>query len=393
MRDRSICSSVIVDKKQISSTNGFVRRSRSARDGSALVLGLLLSIGVIGLTAVTMDLGYIRLVQTELRRSADAVAMAGCWELFEQVKASGSDDYDYQSIEDACNGIAASNSVGEAFAALDANDLHLGHFNVDGNWSEETNLPTNAVRVTLRRESSTNGELPLFFGAITGRSSQGLYATATAAMFYEIDGFYEPESGEILNVLPIALDLETWISATSGQTGDELQFTENGVQSGSDGVHEANLYPQGTGAPGNRGTVDIGGADNSTNDLSRQVLTGISRQDIIDLGKSLEFDENGELELNGDTGISAGIKNELASLIGKTRIIPIYSEVVGNGNNAMFKIVRWEGVRILDVKLTGKKESKRVIVQPQRVIARHARVDYTGSHVSSHLLTPVLLVE
>ena len=119
----------------------------------------------------------------------------------------------------------------------------------------------------------------------------------------------------------------------------------------------------------------------------------ISKQDFIDLGRPLEFDENGELELNGDTGISAGVKDELASIIGQVRIIPIYTEVNGNGNNAMFTIVRFEGVRILDVKLTGKGSQKRVIIQPANVIARGSKIDYSGEHTSSHLYAPVMLVE
>ncbi len=121
--------------------------------------------------------------------------------------------------------------------------------------------------------------------------------------------------------------------------------------------------------------------------------TGYRKQDFIDLGYPLEFDENGELRLNGDTGISAGVKDELATLIGKTRIIPIYTAVSGNGNNAMFTIVRWEGVRILDVKLTGKGSGKRVMIQPAKVLARGTKIDYTGTHTSSHLVSPVMLVE
>ena len=42
----------------------------------------------------------------------------------------------------------------------------------------------------------------------------------------------------------------------------------------------------------------------------------------------------GKLYLNGDTGISAGVKDELASIKGQPRIIPIFSTVSGNGNNA-----------------------------------------------------------
>ena len=55
----------------------------------------------------------------------------------------------------------------------------------------------------------------------------------------------------------------------------------------------------------------------------------------------------------GDTGISAGVKDELASIIGQTRIIPVFSSVSGNGNNATYVIVRWVGVRVMAVKLTG----------------------------------------
>jgi len=363
------------------------------RRGSVLVLGLILTIGVISVAALSLDLGYVRLVQLELRRSADAVAMAGCWDLFEQYQYAGGSEYQIESIHGACNEIAHRNSVGETYAALDATDLQVGRYELDGSWTTNSGLPANAVQVVLRRDESVNGELPLFFAALTGRSTQQLQVSATAAFFQTIEGFYVPDSGESLNVLPIALDLETWLSAINDQTEDDYQFQNGTVQIGGDGISEANLYPQGTGSPGNRGTVDIGGADNSTSDLSRQILHGVSRQDLVELGKPLLFDENGELELNGDTGISAGIKDELSSIIGEVRIIPIYSGVSGNGNNATYTIVRWEGVRVLDVKLTGKKSSKRVMVQPQRILARNARIDYTGSNLSTHLYTPVLLVE
>ena len=61
------------------------------------------------------------------------------------------------------------------------------------------------------------------------------------------------------------------------------------------------------------GTVDIGGANNSTSDLARQIREGMSAEDMADLassGRSLEFTE-GKLTLNGDTGISAGVKDDL----------------------------------------------------------------------------------
>ncbi len=171
-----------------------------------------------------------------------------------------------------------------------------------------------------------------------------------------------------------------------------LQCVDRKRLSGGDGIREVNLYPQGTGSPGNRGTVDIGGANNSTADIARQIVYGISQQDLIDLGKPLTLDSSGTLTLNGDTGISAGVKDELASIKGKTRIIPVFSTVSGNGNNAVYTIVQWVGVRILDVRLTGAMKSKQVIVQPAPIIVRNALPGDGTSQMSNGLYSPVLLV-
>lgn len=364
------------------------------RRGVAALFGLILSISLVTLMAITIDFNHVHVAETELRRSADAAAMAACWEMYDQQVAENSESTMEYAARSAADDFAYINTIGEESPQFSFDDVELGTYGLDRSWSTADPSLYNAVRVTLRRQAGTNGELPLFFGSITGRQSQSLSTTATAAMFHAVEGFEEPSDyDETVGILPIALDLPSWLDALAGSTDDDFAYVNGSVQSGSDGIQETNLYPKGTGAPGNRGTVDIGGANNSTSDLSRQILHGISKQDFIELGYPLVFDENGELLLNGDTGISAGIKDELATLIGKVRIIPIYTEVNGNGNNAMFKIVRWEGVRILDVKLTGKKEDKRVIIQPAKAIARGAKIDYSGTYVSTHLVAPVMLVE
>src|SRR5436309_28520 len=68
--------------------------------------------------------------------------------------------------------------------------------------------------------------------------------------------------------------------------------------------------------------------------------------------------------LQGDTGISAGVESDLQSIIGQARIIPLYSQVTGNGNNAQFTIVKFVGVTILEVNLNGSTTSKHVTIQP-----------------------------
>lgn len=364
------------------------------RRGAAAVFGLILTVSLVALMAVTIDMGHIRVAEAELQRSADASAMAACWELFDQQVSGASESAMQSNARQAANSIATRNFVGQQAPEFSSDDVELGTYSPDQSWSTSDPSTYNAARVTLRLQAGGNGELPLFFGDVTGRQSQSLRTTATAAMFSTITGFNEPEThDETIDILPFALDLPSWVAMCAGATQDSFEFNNGSVRSGSDGLCETNLYPQGTGSPGNRGTVDIGGSNNSTKDLSRQILHGISKQDFIDLGKPLKFDSNGELKLNGDTGISAGVKDELASIIGKVRIIPIYTTVTGNGNNAMYTIVKFEGVRILEVKLTGKMSEKRVIVQPAKAVARHAIVDSAPVTQSPYLYTPVMLVQ
>ena len=108
-------------------------------------------------------------------------------------------------------------------------------------------------------------------------------------------------------------------------------------------------------------------------------------------GGSLEFNDDGELELNGDTGISAGAKDELTSIKGEPRLIPIFSKVTGPGNNAQYTIVHWAGVRIMDVKLTGAMNQKRVTIQPCPMVV--SGVIPSGESTSSFVYTPVVLVK
>lgn len=373
------------------------RRRSAPRRGAAAVFGLILMASLVVLLAVSLDFGYIVVSQTELRRSVDATAMAACWELYDQQSKSMSSDVSEPQIREAASAAAAHNLINQEVPHIgsSSDDFVIGHYDLSGgSFEASTARGANAVSVRLARQSTINGEVPLFFGALTGRDTQALQSRAIAAMFNTVKGFYAPpDSTETIPILPLALDLESWQDAVAGRTGDLYRVDSGTTGSGSDGFHECNLYPQGTGSPGNRGTVDVGGANNSTADLARQVRYGISSQDFVDLGKPLELDSLGVLELNGDTGISAGIKDELATIIGQTRIIPIFSKVTGSGNNAVYSIVRFEGVRVLDVKLTGPMSGKHVTVQPAKMIARHSILATETTQGSDYLVSPVMIVE
>src|SRR5262245_32381419 len=56
------------------------RRRPTDRRGAVAVLAALLTIVMLGLVAFAVDLGYILSTKQELQRTADAAALAACWE-------------------------------------------------------------------------------------------------------------------------------------------------------------------------------------------------------------------------------------------------------------------------------------------------------------------------
>lgn len=348
--------------------------------------------------AFGIDTGYLAQSRAEMQRTADAAAMAGCWELYGNLEQGYQFENSVPEVKLASTDMAAMNSVCRLAPVVPSNDIDVGYVaNMrSGAVEADSSLPFYAVQVNVKKNQANNGEVPFFFGRIFGDTGKEMEVSATAVMARQISGFETPSNtSSTIDLLPFALDVETWDAMMSSVTSNDdysYDSLNDQVGSGSDGSFEVNLYPQGTGSPGNRGTVDIGGANNSTNDIARQILYGISASDLNDLGKPLLLGDSAGLTLNGDTGISAGVKDELASIIGQKRIIPLLSQVTGNGNNASYEITRWVGVRIMNVKLTGPMSKKRLIVQPAPIVATQGVISTTGGSYSDYVLSPVLLV-
>ena len=322
-------------------------RIRRTRRGTITVLAAVMSIVLVGMVAFCVDLGYVLSAKEDLQRSADSSALAACWEYGKQLGKGNTSTVAAGYARVTAAQYAALNRVTGDAMTLDANaanspggDVVLGYIadfkNSQSAFLTDGSNGYNAVKVRLRKDSSTNGEVPYFFARIFGKEGQSLQSEAIAGLVLDVKGFATPSDGTNLGILPYALDLTTWTSfiANSGTDNYRWNAATKTVEAGADGLVEVNLFPQGTGSPGNRGTVDIGSSNNSTADIARQILYGISPADLAHLGGELQFDADGKLYLNGDTGISAGVKDELASIKGQPRIIPIFSSVSGNGNNA-----------------------------------------------------------
>jgi hypothetical protein len=379
------------------------RLASECRKGNILIMTCFLMIAMIAFIALAVDVGYLYTVRNELQRSADASAIAATWELIEE--DTFDPDFSVDSLTTNARStavqFAALNKVGNAAPGLAADDVFVGYMADPSNPNDPliplpVGMLPNAVKVRVQRTELQNGKIPLFFARVLGIDDSASEAEATAALVQGFNGFKMPSDGSNLEMLPFALDEETWNSISTGGAGDNWRYNKDTktVTAGSDGIYEINLYPQGTGSPGNRGTVDVGGANNSTADLCRQIREGVSQADmdaLHDSGHSLEFNDSGEIVLNGDTGISAGVKDDLVLVKGKPKIIPIFSSVTGPGNNAEYTIVKFVGVRVMEVKLTGSMSSKKVMIQPANIIAKGGIYE-SGANKTEHVYSPVWLV-
>ena len=374
------------------------RPIRRKRKGTILVLSAVLMVLVMAMLAFAVDLGFLYVAREEMQRTADSAALAAAWDLVDSGALTGDSNVAVmeESARDRAAQYAALNKVLRQSPGLAREDVVIGFLPNPSDPAasidlSRTNTP-NTVRVRVRRTEAQNGNIPFFMAKVLGFNSLGAEVEATAALMNSFKGFQTPSQGN-LDLLPFALDQATWNDLVHGIGSDDWKWDPlmEEVQAGADGILEVNLYPQATGSPGNRGTIDIGSNNNSTADIARQILEGISPSDMSYHGGKLEFDDNGELPLNGDTGISAGVKDELECIKGLPRIVPIFSEVTGPGNNAMYTIVQFAGIRIMEVKLTGKQSGKRVIIQPANIVARGG-IPSPTSGTTAFVYSPVWLV-
>ena len=374
------------------------RTRRPERTGNIVVLATVLMIVMLAFVAFAVDIGYLMLARTELQRSADAAALAATWDLIEQIPASER----VQRARLTASDYVGHNKVCSAAPKVRLNtenspdgDIVVGEFvgrNEPLTFSDPDQF--NAVRVRVRRDGDLNEEVPHFFAHVFGQSSAALQAEATAAIVTNISGFRFPSDDQPnIPLLPITLHEDTWnglLTNTVMQDEWSWDASDNSVIAGGDSKPECILYPASDDSPGNFGTVNIGTSANATSHLSAQILNGVSQADLDYHGGELVLEDNGTVTLGGDTGISTGIKDDLLAIRGLPRIIPIYGHVAGNGDNAVYTVVKFVGIRIMEVKLTG--QDKRIVIQPANVVTSSAIPSASGQ-TSDFVFSPSRLVE
>jgi len=307
---------------------------RQERRGAILILTALLALPLLGMVAFAVDYGYLLKVRCDLQRSADCTALAAVQEL----TPDPSGYQDLAAVRAAVRDYAAKN-FDSSFNVLDS-DIQIGRYDPATIYTNVTLLNTgiyDTVRVTLRRDSQANSPVSLFFSQVIGTSSADVVATGTAALQ---KGRYLPPG---TYVLPFAVPRLEW-DAIDPRDDEWVIYGDGKIEDSS-----GNLIP------GNWGTLDIGSQNNSTSDLSDQIVNGLDQSHLDHLFADGRIPSDSYIDtqsptwMQADTGISTGMKSSVRQVHGKNRIIPLYEQVTGeSGNNLEFRITGWGVVKVKD---------------------------------------------
>ena len=127
----------------------------------------------------TSDYGYPAKVQSDLQRSADSAVLAAMQDLPPAPEGS----QDLKSVHSSVHRYVTSN-VDASFHVRDSN-IDVGRYDPTTIYSNVSLLNDgtfDTVRVTLRRDSTANSPVSLFFAPVPGILESEVSATATATL-------------------------------------------------------------------------------------------------------------------------------------------------------------------------------------------------------------------
>lgn len=328
-----------------------ISRSLKRRRGTMIVLLGILAVPLLAMVAFSVDYGFLLKTRTDLQGAADAAALAAVQDLIEF--SEGIENL--ASVKITVRNYAVDNTDA-SFQVLDA-DIEVGEYDPDTIYSSSgvTLVASpdyyDTVRVTLRRDTTANSPVSLFFAPVMGIQNSDINVTATAVL--QKSTALEPGA----MILPIAIPLAAWEANDMG--AEWSVYADSRVEDSFGNV-----------LPGNWGTVDIGGRDNSTDALRDQTLNGLSQDDLNVLHSETRIDQNTHIDsdvptwVQADTGFSVGIKSAVQAVHGETRLVPIYGNLSGEpGNGLEYQIVAWGVVTVIDSLFTGNPNNRHITVK------------------------------
>lgn len=153
----------------LSSQGRFLSHPNAAaqQTGFIAILSALLMVGLIGITALAVDVGHLLVVRTQVQNAVDAAALHGAALLY----SNGSSTPNFSASGPAVAGAIEAVSLNMAVGGQD-------NLQVQANYWQQLNpsAPSNeaAIQVTLSKQVS------LFFARIFGQTSRNVSASSTA---------------------------------------------------------------------------------------------------------------------------------------------------------------------------------------------------------------------
>lgn len=141
------------------------RPSANKRKGNIIVLTAVLLVVLLAMVAFAVDVGYMSVVQTEMRGSVDASALAGAGALVNGTTAAEKEALLYLE----------KNKVGQQTLGKKNATIEFGQWNTQARQFTVSNQTPNAIRVT-----ATSAGQPLFFGRVLGKDTFVTDAQAVA---------------------------------------------------------------------------------------------------------------------------------------------------------------------------------------------------------------------
>lgn len=216
--------------------NAAERRDR----GSVAVLMAVAAIALLGFAAVAIDVGYGLATKAQLQNAADAGSMAGNRALVKLYSGYGNLDYtkytltglDKAMVMYRVNEYTTKNKAAGVPIWVGPGDIIFGKWDNAGTFTE-TSTGVNAVSVTARRDSHTNGALSTLLAGVLGVDSLSVRADAAAT---GVSGLKTLPRGK--GDIPVGIS-KYWFTSRNSPCGSQslIRFYPTGDLVGCAGWH------------------------------------------------------------------------------------------------------------------------------------------------------------
>lgn len=372
-----------------------IRRRRRAthRKGAMVILLVVSLIPLLAFVAFCIDIGWIAKTKSELQNAADAAASAGARQLAEDFAA-----YTVPSTQDRAlligNAKQTATSFVQKYGELNGaggvtslsilqSDIQFGFTDANKTFNPASTEFPNTVQVIVRRDSSANSPLSLFFGSLFGKGAEPLTASATATVHTGLVGSLDPNGGGETSqpfpmsiggpgsdfdclLLPAAFDVNHWKTfVATGVSPDNVSRV------GPDGEAQLQIYPSPPQATGNFGLLCVGAPTILDAGFINWVQNGPSASDLQYLNSNGNLPTT-ELAPTSWSGAEArtSVVSSFAGIIGRPRLLPLFQPVSsspyqgasGAVGNPTYRIVGFVGVKVTSASASG------VTVKPYGVV-------------------------